>query len=76
MSTEGLLIYSLDAGVLFDPFDLTMEVTPDAVVKATKERQYASALLMSFRLNEQDLIVRVVESIPVEDGKFAVFMSG
>ena len=69
MSTEGLLIYSLDAGVIFDPFDLTMEVTPDAVAKAVKGQQYVSALLMSFRLNEHDLIVRAVESVPVEDGK-------
>ena len=70
VSTEGLLIYSLDAGMLFDPFDLTTEVTPDAIDKAVKEQQYASALLMSFQLNEHDLIIRVVESIPVQDGKF------
>ena len=61
-------MYSLDAGVTFDPFDLTMEVTRDNTLAALKEQQYSAALGMSFRLNEKDLIVLVMESIPVTDG--------
>ena len=66
--TEGLLVYSLDAGVTFDPFDLSLEVTRDNVLTTLKEKHYSAALGMSFRLNEKDLIVLVMESIPVADG--------
>ena len=69
MSTEGLLIYSLDRGVVFDPFDLSVEVTPDSIMAALREKQYSTALVMSFRLNEHDLKMRVMESIPIQDGK-------
>ena len=69
VSTEGLLIYSLDRGVVFDPFDLSVEVTPDSIMAALREKQYSTALVMSFRLNEHDLKVRVMESIPIQDGK-------
>ena len=69
VSTEGLLIYSLDRGVVFDPFDLSVEVTPDSIMAALREKQYSIALVMSFRLNEHDLKVRVMEAIPIQDGK-------
>lgn len=67
--TEGLLVYGLDVGVTFDPFDLSVEVTRDSVKAALKDQQYSAALGMSFRLNEKDLIVLVMESIPVTDGE-------
>lgn len=56
--------------MVFDPFDLTMEVTPDNIMAAVRERQYSTALVMSFRLNEHLLKVRVMESIPIQDGEF------
>lgn len=67
--TEGLLIYSTDTEVVFDPFDLDMDVTPDSVVEALAERNWVHALVMAFRLNEQYLLDRVVESIPASDIK-------
>ncbi|KAM6503419.1 Quinonprotein alcohol dehydrogenase-like superfamily [Amanita muscaria] len=33
-STDGLLIYSLDETVVFDPFDLTIDLTPQTVLEA------------------------------------------
>ena len=55
--------------MVFDPFDLSVEVTPDSIMTALREKQYSIALVMSFRLNEHDLKVRVMESIPIQDGE-------
>ncbi|XP_070546732.1 periodic tryptophan protein 2 homolog [Ptychodera flava] len=63
-TTEGLLVYSLDSSMTFDPYDLTTDVTPDAIRRALFKKEYASALMLSFKLNEKDLIQEVVETIP------------
>lgn len=66
-STEGLLIYSLDETVTFDPFDLSLDLTPQSVLEVLNEREYLKALIMAFRLNEKPIIQRVYESIPPSD---------
>ena len=66
-STEGLLVYSLDNALQFDPFDLDIDVTPALTLQAIKEKDFLLALLMAFRLNERPLIGRVYEAIPVAD---------
>ncbi|KAJ7064813.1 quinon protein alcohol dehydrogenase-like superfamily [Mycena amicta] len=66
-STEGLLIYSLDETVTFDPFDLSMDLTPQAVLEVLSDGEYLKALVMAFRLNEKPLIQRVYEGIPSGD---------
>ncbi|KAH8828903.1 WD40-repeat-containing domain protein [Flagelloscypha sp. PMI_526] len=66
-STEGLLIYSLDDNVTFDPFDLSMDLTPQSTLSVLESKQYLTALVMAFRLNEQPLIQKVFESIPSSD---------
>jgi len=66
-STEGLLIYSLDETVTFDPFDLTIDLTPQSILEVLAEHEYLKALVMAFRLNEKALIQRVYESIPRGD---------
>lgn len=71
-STEGLLVYALDRGILFDPFDLDVDVTPETTILKLKQGDYLTALVMSFRLNEIPLIQRVFETIPVEDVKLIV----
>ncbi|KAG6810759.1 hypothetical protein H0H92_010441 [Tricholoma furcatifolium] len=68
-STEGLLIYSLDDTVTFDPFDLSIDLTPQSVVEVLASREYLKALVMAFRLNEKPLIQRVYEAIPRGDIK-------
>jgi len=69
VSTEGLLIYSLDSGVTFDPFDLASEVTPEGVERALVKRSYSAAVMMSLRLNEKELIAQSVEAVPIDDGE-------
>lgn len=66
-STEGLLVYSTDTEVVFDPFDLDLDVTPQSVSESLSEKNWVIALVMAFRLNEQHLLDRVVENIPVHD---------
>lgn len=64
-STEGLLIYSLDQQVQFDPFDLNMEITPASTLTVLEsEKDYLKALVMAFRLNEVSLIKRVFQAVP------------
>ncbi|KAJ7185673.1 quinon protein alcohol dehydrogenase-like superfamily [Mycena filopes] len=66
-STEGLLIYSLDDTIAFDPFDLSIDLTPQAVLDVLASREYLKALVMAFRLNEKPLIQRVYEAVPRGD---------
>lgn len=54
---------------MFDPFDLDIDITPSNVKKTLAKGEYSTALMLSFRLNEQNLIQEVVENIPVSDGK-------
>lgn len=69
-TTEGLLIYSLDHNLVFDPFHLDMEITPSSVKSTLEKGEYSAALMLSFRLNEQSLIQMVTESIPPRDSKW------
>ena len=67
-STEGLLIYSLDQAVQFDPFDLNMEITPASTLAVLEtDGDYLKALVMAFRLNEAGLIKRVFQAVPAAE---------
>ncbi|KAF8483850.1 WD repeat protein [Russula ochroleuca] len=66
-STEGLLIYSVDDGLSFDPFDLSIELTPQSVLLTLQKQSYLEALVMAFRLNEKTIINQVYEGIPYEE---------
>jgi len=64
------LIYSLDDVVLFDPFDLTIDLTPSTVNQALINKDHLAAIVYSFRLNDHDLVSRAMESVPVDDSKW------
>ncbi|EGW34541.1 uncharacterized protein SPAPADRAFT_134625 [Spathaspora passalidarum NRRL Y-27907] len=66
-STEGLLVYSINQDVIFDPFDLDVDVTPEATLESLNDKEYLTALVMAFRLNESYLIHKVLESVPLSD---------
>ncbi|KAH8103094.1 WD40 repeat-like protein [Cristinia sonorae] len=66
-STEGLLIYSIDDTLTFDPFDLDIDLTPQSLLTVLANGEYLKALVMAFRLNEKPLIHKVYESIPRQD---------
>ncbi|KAI8067729.1 WD40 repeat-like protein [Gongronella butleri] len=64
-TTDGLLIYTLDDAILFDPFDLEVDITPDSVLATLHDDQdYLKALCMAFRLNEAYITRQVFEGIP------------
>jgi periodic tryptophan protein 2 len=63
-STEGLLIYSLDNMIQFDPFDLDISITPTSILTTLDQKSYLLALVMAFRLNEAPYIRSVYENIP------------
>ncbi|KAL0096596.1 WD40 repeat-like protein [Phycomyces blakesleeanus] len=63
-TTDGLLIYSLDDSIMFDPFDLEIDITPESVMEALEEKEYLKALCMAFRLNEKTVLHDVFEGIP------------
>lgn len=66
-STEGLLVYSLDASIAFDPFDLDIDITPQSTLEALKKKEYLKALVMCFRLNSAKLLTKIYRSIPAND---------
>ena len=71
-STEGLLVYSLDSALQFDPFDLDVNITPATTLAAIDRKDYSRAMAMAFRLNEQPLIQRVYQAIPITDVPFVI----
>lgn len=68
-TTEGLLIYSLDSQLLFDPFELELEVTPMATRSAIERQEYGRALSMALKLNQINLTREVIEQGPVDKDK-------
>ena len=66
-STEGLVIYSLDRAMTFDPMDLELDITPKTIRKTLLARQFGKALVMSLRLGEVDLTIQMIESIPISE---------
>jgi len=66
-STEGLLIYTLDESLAFDPFDLTIDLTPQSILKVLRKRAYLKALVLALRLNEKPIVQQVYEGVPRSD---------
>lgn len=63
-TTEGLLTYSLDTNLIFDPFDLDMDITPKTIKNTLDNQDYSLALIQALRLNEEALISQVLEKTP------------
>ncbi|XP_038138082.1 PWP2 small subunit processome component [Cyprinodon tularosa] len=63
-TTEGLLVYSLDGSLVFDPYDLDLDVTPASICKQLRLQEWASAIVLAFRLNENALKQEVLETVP------------
>lgn len=55
--------------MVFDPFDLSLEVTPKSIKESLKAKNYSKALIMALKLNENNLITLALESIPYKDSK-------
>uniref|UniRef100_A0A803LN58 Small-subunit processome Utp12 domain-containing protein n=1 Tax=Chenopodium quinoa TaxID=63459 RepID=A0A803LN58_CHEQI len=66
-TTEGVLVYSVDESFIFDPTDLDIDVTPEAVDAALNEDQHSRALILSLRLNEDSLMKKCILSVNPAD---------
>ncbi|KAJ1437035.1 WD40/YVTN repeat-like-containing domain superfamily [Sesbania bispinosa] len=66
-TTEGVLVYSVDESFIFDPTDLDINVTPEAVDEALNENQPSRALILSLRLNEDSFIKKCIFSVSPAD---------
>ena len=64
VTTEGLLVYSLDRHLVFDPINLTTDITPHKIRKELEKKNYLKSLIMSLKLAEKPLIRQCVETIP------------
>jgi periodic tryptophan protein 2 len=63
-TTQGLVVYSLDDYMMFDPFDLEVDVTPDSIKEACANQDWLRALIYSLKIGEVDLQVGVMNCIP------------
>ncbi|CAG7724348.1 unnamed protein product [Allacma fusca] len=63
-TTEGLLMYSCDVQFMFDPLGADENVTPASIKNVLLNEQYDNALMMALRLNVDQNIREVVESVP------------
>lgn len=72
-TTEGLLMFSLEAGIVFDPLNLSIEITPKMIRQHARCEDYSNALLMALKLNEPKLIEEVIEQIPTSEGNLNKF---
>ncbi|XP_061344011.1 periodic tryptophan protein 2 isoform X2 [Gastrolobium bilobum] len=66
-TTEGVLVYSVDESFIFDPTDLDIDVTPEAVDGALSENQTSRALILSLRLNEDSFIKKCIFAVSPAD---------
>jgi periodic tryptophan protein 2 len=72
VSTLGLLLYSIDESITFDPFDLELEINKEYVEKSIKDQEFTKALLSSLQLGEIDLQDMVYNKIPKSDIQFVI----
>ena len=64
VTTEGLLVYSLDRAVMFAPVELEEHITPWRVRQELGRGNLLPALTMSLRLGEKALVRQCLEAVP------------
>ena len=50
--------------MIFDPYDLDLDVTPASVRIQLRLKEWTSAIVLAFRLNEHALTQEVLETVP------------
>lgn len=66
LTRDGLMVFSVDDAIHFDPFDLEIDITPERVdAVLVEERNYLKAFVMALRLNITALTERVFLHIPM-----------
>lgn len=57
--------------MVFDPYDLDLDVTPASIRKQLRLKDWASAIVLAFRLNENALKQEVLETVPHDQSEWA-----
>ena len=65
-TSQGLMLYSLDPTLAFDPFDLQEDVTPRSVHYALAAEEWSRALIYALHLNETESIRAVLQAVPFD----------
>ena len=65
-------MYTLESDIVFDPFQLDCDITPDKILQASINKEHTKALVMSLRINEVDLVCQVMEEVKPSDSKSRV----
>lgn len=63
---EGIAIFSTQSNYNFQPLDLDPSITSRSIMKTLERGNFGQALLMSIRLNHEEIISKVFNSIPAE----------
>ena len=53
--------------MIFDPINITEDVTPKSIIAAVKQEKFGQALLMSLHLGETKILSEVYRSVPFEE---------
>eukprot|EP00762_Andalucia_godoyi_P005105 ANDGO_03971.mRNA.1 Periodic tryptophan protein 2 homolog len=72
VTVEGILMYSQEAYVVFDPLSLELGLTPDMARLALEQGFFGKALLMSLRLSIPELVNEVMDRIPASQLRFCL----
>lgn len=64
VTTEGILVYSLDGNTAFHPFEVSTDVTPETIKEKSKSGEHGTAIGMALRLNERHVLREVLENVP------------
>jgi len=71
-TTEGLIVYSLDDALTFDPFDLDVDVSSVSIQSALAKKEYLKAIILALRLGEKEMIHNAYLSVPASEVQFIV----
>lgn len=63
-TASGLQVYALDHAATFAPMGLEIDVTPDAVIAASRRGEHGKALLMALHLGLHGLLRSVYDAVP------------
>uniref|UniRef100_A0A1I7S8D7 WD_REPEATS_REGION domain-containing protein n=2 Tax=Bursaphelenchus xylophilus TaxID=6326 RepID=A0A1I7S8D7_BURXY len=67
VSTEGVMVFSLDKRRRFRPIRLVEGATIKKAEELLENEEYHEALLMSLALDEKDLVEKVLVTIPIDE---------
>jgi periodic tryptophan protein 2 len=73
-TNQGLIVYSLDAALLFDPVHLEEEATPDNARRDAKLGLHSRAMLVALNLGQEDLVEEMLAAVP--GGEIALVARG